>query len=313
MQEGCRVTVVDDLSTGRRDNIEALVASGEIEFIESGLLAALAGPLAGRPPFDEIYHLAAAVGVDLVMNDPIGAIETNVELLTPLLRYASDNGRTPVFVASSSEVYGKPAGDRFDEDDDLFYGPTVIRRWSYALGKALDEHLAMAYHDAGRCPTVVARFFNTVGPRQVGTHGMVLPRFVRAALLNEPLKVFGDGSQSRCFCDVRDVVDAVPRLLRNPACHGRVFNVGSDTSVTIAELASIVTETTGSDAPIETIPYSDAYPRGYEDLRQRRPNLTRVREAIAFEPKIPLRQTIADLAADIASTLDQPVAKGARP
>jgi len=301
LAEGRSVTVVDDLSTGRRANVEPLLDTPGFEFIEADARDALAGTLAGRPPFAEIYHLAAAVGVDLIMRDPIRAIEVNVELTAAVLRYAAAHGAPPVFVASSSEVYGKPTREVFSEDDDVVYGPTVVRRWSYALGKALDEQLALAYHHDGRCPTVVARFFNTVGPGQLGDYGMVLPRFVAAALAGEPIRVFGDGTQSRCFCDVRDVAAAVPRLLRNPDCRGRVFNVGSDRPITIAALAELVTGTLGSGSTIERVPYDDAYPAGYEDLKRRRPDLSRVRDAIGFEPDTPLVDTINDLAEAIRS------------
>ncbi|MEM1183477.1 MAG: NAD-dependent epimerase/dehydratase family protein [Planctomycetota bacterium] len=310
VSQGLRVTVVDNLSTGRLENLADLRDNQSLTFIEADLTDALRDGALGSG-YAEIYHLAAAVGVDFVMNDPIRAIEINVEQAAPLFRYASNNGAPPVFVASSSEVYGKPTTELFCEDDDAVYGATTTRRWSYALSKALDEHLALAYHESGRCPAVVGRFFNTVGPRQVGTHGMVLPRFVRSALAGEPLRVFGDGTQSRCFCDVRDVVSVVPALVRNDACHGRVFNIGSDVPISIAELAGVVTRTLGSGSEIELIPYSDAYPKGYEDLRQRQPDLSRVREAVGFEPKITLEQTITDLADDIRGGGQPAAAQGA--
>ncbi len=309
LAEGHRVTVVDNLTTGRRKNLPA--AHPALEIIESDLREALAGPLARRR-FDEIYHLAAAVGVDLVMKDPVLAIEVNVEQTAALLRFAAgldpearDNPAdasgtgTPTFIASSSEVYGKPTRQVFSEDDDVVYGPTVVTRWSYAQTKAIDEYLALAYHNTAACPVVVARFFNTVGPRQVGDYGMVLPRFVRSAIEAKPIRVFGDGAQSRCFCDVRDVVAAIPKLLRNQDCHGRVFNLGSDRPISIAELASLVIDTLGSTSTIEFVPYADAYPPGFEDLKHRRPDLSRVREAIAFEPRTDLAATIADLATAI--------------
>ncbi len=319
LARGSRVTVVDNLTTGRRPNLPA--AHPALEIIESDLRRALTGPLAGRR-FDEIYHLAAAVGVDLVMKDPVLAIEINVEQTAALLRFAAGldpDGRdnpadapgpgTPTFIASSSEVYGKPTREVFCEDDDVVYGPTVVTRWSYAQTKAIDEYLALAYHGAGACPVVVARFFNTVGPRQVGDYGMVLPRFVRAAIEGEPVRVFGDGAQSRCFCDVRDVVAAVPVLLGNTACHGRVFNLGSDQPISIAELAGLVIDTVGSGSTIEFVPYTEAYPPGFEDLKRRRPDLSRVREAIAFEPRTDLATTIGDLAESIRAE----IAKGVAP
>lgn len=294
--DGADVTVVDDLSTGRASNLDAV--RGRVRLIESDLAAALPG-LAAEAPFDRVFHLAAAVGVDLVLTDPVRAIEINVEGTAALLRHLSGHGAPPTLIASSSEVYGKPGTSVFSEEDDSLYGSTTVTRWSYAHAKALDEHLALGYHATRGLPTVVARFFNTVGPRQRGDYGMVLPRFVAAALAGRPLRVFGDGRQSRCFCDVRDVVPAVVDLLDNPACFGRVFNVGSDRDVTILELAETVVRTLGGSSRIETVPYADAYPGGFEDLRQRRPDLTRVREAVGFQARIPLERTIADVAQEM--------------
>jgi len=188
----------------------------------------------------------------------------------------------------------------FSEDDDVVYGPTSVTRWSYAAAKAIDEYLVLGHHAAGDTRCVVVRLFNTVGPGQVGEYGMVLPRFVRAALAGEAIRVYGDGTQSRCFCDVRDVVTSLPRLLGHEACMGRVFNVGSDEPITIRELAETVRRVLGSASEIECVPYSEAYPSGYEDLQHRRPDLARVRSAVGFEPRIPLERTIRDLAEEIA-------------
>lgn len=292
---GSRVTVVDDLSTGRAANLDGV--SG-VELIERDLTAAI--PVLERSePFDRVYHLAAAVGVDLVLNDPIRSIETNVESTSALLRHLAGHGAPPTLVASSSEVYGKPGTSVFSEGDDTLYGPTTMTRWSYAHAKAIDEHLALAYHATRGLPTVVVRFFNTIGPGQRGVHGMVVPRFVAAALENRPLRVFGDGSQSRCFCDVRDAVPALVRLADNPACHGRVFNLGSDREISIMDLAETVIRTLRSSSSVERVAYSDAYASGFEDLRQRRPDLARVRAAIGFEASTPLETTIADIAAGL--------------
>ncbi|MEZ6242149.1 MAG: NAD-dependent epimerase/dehydratase family protein [Phycisphaerales bacterium] len=299
LADGARVTIVDDLSTGRVENLAG--ARDQVRFIEDDLRHALEGELADAT-FDEVYHLAAAVGVDLVMREPVRAIETNVELTSALLRFAEGvrPGGVPTLIASSSEVYGKPGKELFSEEDDVLYGPTSVTRWSYACSKAIDEYLALAYAREGRCPAVVVRLFNTVGPRQVGDYGMVVPRFVRAAIEGKPLRVFGDGSQSRCFCDVRDVVGALTRLVREPAGAGRVFNLGSDSPTTIMELAELVVETLGSDSQIVKVPYSDAYPAGFEDLRHRKPDLTRVRELIAFGAAVPLATTIRDIASELA-------------
>lgn len=302
LDRGDAVTVVDNLSTGRRSNLpEPHVA---LRFIEADLGEALRA-LGKGEVFDEIYHLAAAVGVKLVMNEPIKSIETNIDQTAALLRFAAAR-RTPTLIASSSEVYGKASKSPFSEDDDAVYGPTTIGRWSYACSKAIDEYLALAYHAKHSLPTVVARFFNTVGPRQVGDYGMVLPRFVNAALKNEPLTIYADGSATRCFCDVRDVVEVLPRMLGSESCFGRVFNVGSDVPVSILGLADQVIRTTGSKSGKRFIPYSEAYPAGFEDLQQRQPDLRRLREALGggggFKPRIGLEQTIRDVAAQFAKS-----------
>lgn len=297
LAQGARVTVVDNLSTGRLEN---LPDHPDLTVIESDLADILPELGSTVGPVDHIHHLAAAVGVKLVMDKPAEAIETNValtaDLLTAALTAGPNGAPARTLIASSSEVYGKGTGEVFSEDDDVVYGPTTVTRWSYAASKALDEHLALAHHRDRGLPVVVARFFNTVGPRQVGDYGMVLPRFVAAALAGEPLTVFGDGSQSRCFADVRDVVTTLPKLIETDACIGRVFNIGADTPITIRELAETVVRVTGSSSDIATMPFDAAYPRGFEDLKRRRPDLSRIRAAIGFEAKIPLETTIADLA-----------------
>lgn len=300
---GREVVVVDNLSTGCRANLPD--AHERLTFIEADLGDSVRELGEGKKlgAFDEIYHLAAAVGVKLVMEKPAEAIETNVsltaDLLTASLSSGPNNRPSRILIASSSEVYGKGVGEVFSEEDDVVYGPTTVTRWSYAASKALDEHLALAHHRQSDLPAVIVRFFNTVGPRQIGKYGMVLPRFVEAALAGQPLSVFGDGTQSRCFCDVRDVVGVLPELMSQDACLGRVFNVGSDQPITINELAQAVIQTTGSDSKIEHVPYSDAYPQGFEDLRRRRPDLTRLRSAVGFEARVPLEKTITDLAETI--------------
>ncbi len=300
LAEGASVTVVDDLSTGRRQNLPA--SHPRLRFLEADLSQALAAFGPGEQ-FDEIYHLAAAVGVRLVVDDPIRCIETNVHGTADLLRFALAHGPdgrpAPTLIASSSEVYGKSERSPFSEDDDVVYGPTTRSRWSYASSKAIDEYLALAYHQKHAMPAVVARFFNTVGPRQVGSYGMVLPNLVAAALKNADMPIHGDGRQTRCFCDVRDVAAALPKLLRLPACHGRVFNVGSDRSISIGELADLVAATLGSSSRKRMIPYDQAYSAGFEDLRRREPDLRRIREAIGFQPRHRLEETIRDIAAEM--------------
>ena len=293
---GDHITVVDDLSTGRRENL-GVVGAEQVTFVEARVAEALPDLEPGR--FDEIYHLAAAVGVRLVIERPIHTIETNVHETSALLQFAAA-ARTPVLIASTSEVYGKSTKTPFAEDDDVVYGPTTLSRWSYACSKAIDEYLALAYAREHGLPAVVMRFFNTVGPRQIGQYGMVLPRFVEAALRGDALEVHGDGGQSRCFCDVRDVVAALPRVLGTSACHGRVFNIGHDEVITIGDLARLVIETVQSTSDIRLVPYDEAFGHGFDDLRIRRPDLTRLRDAIGFQARIPLRQTIADLATERA-------------
>ncbi len=295
LDRGDRVTIIDNFSTGRSSNLDHLDHS-RIRLINGTVSTALSEIAAGD--VDEVYHLAAAVGVRLVIERPILTIETNVLETSAVLRFAAERG-TPVLIASTSEVYGKGIKTPFREDDDVVYGPTIFNRWSYACSKAIDEYLAIAYHREHGVPAVIVRFFNTVGPRQVGEYGMVLPRFVRAAMAGEPIEVHGDGKQSRCFCDVRDAAPALIRLLETPECQGRVFNLGNDATIDILGLAEAVKSTLGSSSPIVMVPYDAAFGPGFDDLRRRQPDLGRIREAIGFEPRIPLEQTIRDIAAQI--------------
>jgi UDP-glucose 4-epimerase len=305
LARGDQVTVVDNLSTGRRENLPA--AHPRLRFIHADL-ADFLGEAGASPQqqFDQIYHLAAAVGVKLVMDEPIRSIETNVMQTAALLAFARRHGPggvgAPTLIASSSEVYGKSERVPFREDDDVTYGPTTKGRWSYAASKAVDEYLALAHHRQHELPAVVARFFNTVGPRQVGAYGMVLPNFVAAAVAGQDLPIHGDGRQTRCFCDVRDVVEALPRLLEDPACHGQVFNLGSDSVISIADLADNVIRALGSRSGKRLIPYSSVYTAGFEDLRKRQPDLSRIRAAIGFRPTRDLDTTIRDLAASMQSS-----------
>ncbi len=289
---GSYVTVIDDLSTGRLSNLNNIDASS-IQMIEGKVEDRLSD--LDHNEFGQIYHLAAAVGVRLILEQPIKTIETNILETAAILRFA-DSASIPTLIASSSEVYGKSTKLPFAEDDDVTYGATTFTRWSYACTKAMDEFLALAHHQRQKLPVVIARFFNTVGPRQLGDYGMVLPRFVKAAIHNEPLKVFGDGAQSRCFCDVRDVVKILPRMIQEKACHGRVFNIGSDTTISILELANTVIHELNSQSVIEFVPYVEAYGQGFEDLAVRQPDLSRLTNDVGFNPSISLQQTIKDLA-----------------
>jgi len=292
---GDEILVIDNCSTGTANNLTH--HGKQVRFAEGNLSDVLDSLSGDDARFDLIYHLAAAVGVDLVLKDPIGSIRTNFLQTDALLEFASKNGSPPTFIASSSEVYGKPGISVFSEEDDSIYGPTSIKRWSYAHTKAIDEYLALAYGEQHGLPVVVARFFNTVGPRQLGSYGMVLPRFVQAALDGEPLRVFGDGLQSRCFCDVRDVVGVLPRLLACPKSYGQVMNVGSDISISIIELAKLVIQELNSSSTVQRVEYSEAYPAGFEDLRHRKPDLTRLRSFVEFDYDYVLSDTIRDMAA----------------
>ncbi|MCA9297084.1 MAG: NAD-dependent epimerase/dehydratase family protein, partial [Phycisphaerales bacterium] len=292
LARGDDVVVVDNLSTGHAGNLRHLHGA-PLTVIESTVGDAL--PSFGVDEFDEIYHLAAAVGVRLVIEQPIHTIETNVHETSAILRYATA-GRIRTLIASSSEVYGKGTRTPFREDDDVLYGPTIYSRWSYACSKAIDEYLALAYARQHGLPAVVARFFNTVGPRQIGTYGMVLPRFVDAALAGDPLTVHGDGRQSRCFCDVRDVVRVLPELLGDDRAVGNVFNVGNDESIEIIDLAKRVISVLDSTSDIHFVPYDDAFGADFDDLRVRQPDLTKLRSITGFRIRHGLDDTIRDLA-----------------
>ena len=297
---GDTVVVVDDFSTGRASNLDdARAVAGDRLVVHEGPVSEVL-PRLDPGEFDSIHHLAAAVGVRLVVEAPIRTIETNVHETSAALAFARA-AQVPILVASTSEVYGKGVKTPFAEDDDVVYGPTTVPRWSYACSKAIDEYLALAHHRSGLAPTVVVRFFNTVGPRQSGEHGMVLPRFVKAALAEAPIEVHGDGRQSRCFCDVRDAVPVLPRLIEAPAHHGRVFNLGRDELVEIGELAAMVRDRIGSSSEIRLVPYADAFDDSFEDLRIRQPDLARIRAAVGFAPSVPLERTIDDLAATLRS------------
>ena len=297
---GHAVTVLDDLSTGRRSNLDRAFSlhAGAVEFVEGTVSAGLPA-LEGRE-YDGIFHLAAAVGVRLVVADPAAAVESNVLETIAVLAHASRR-RTPVLLASSSEVYGKGAGTPFREGDDLVFGPPSVARWSYGLSKAIDEQLALAHAARDGLPVTIARFFNTVGPRQRGRYGMVLPRFVAAALDGAELEIHGSGEQVRCFCDVRDVAQALPRMLAEPRCRGRVFNVGSDRPTTINELAATVLRVTGSRSAVRRVAHADVFGPGFEDLAVRVPDISLVRAAIGFDPAIGIERTVQDIAAELSA------------
>ena len=296
--QGRSVTVLDDLSTGSFDNIAPFVGHPRFRFaIDSITSEAVLDRLASEA--GTIVHLAAAVGVKLIVEEPVRTIETNV-LGTELLLRAARRYRAKVVLASTSEVYGKGARVPFSEDDDLLLGPSSKCRWGYAASKLLDEFLALAYAREHGLQVLVLRFFNTVGPGQTGRYGMVLPRFVGQALAGEDLTVYGDGSQRRCFCDVRDVVPAVAGLAEHPQAVGKVFNVGSDQEISIRELAERVLRRTGSASRIQLVPYGEAYGPGFEDLQRRLPDCTRLRHLLGWAPAYGLDETIDAVAGHLA-------------
>jgi UDP-glucose 4-epimerase len=283
LERGDEIVVVDDLSTGRYENIRPLRDHPHFRvFISSILDRSLMEPLIAE--CDAIYHLAAAVGVRLIIEEPVETIETNILGSEVVLSLASKYNKK-VLLASTSEVYGKNNSAPFKEDDDSVIGATTKSRWSYACSKAMDEFLALAYHKQKGLPVVIVRLFNTVGPRQTGRYGMVIPNLVRQALLHQPLTVFGDGEQSRCFTHVQDVVGALIALMEHPNAVGQIFNLGSDQEVTINELARRVIRLTGSSATVQHIPYDQAYEEGFEDMRRRVPDVTKLRQLIGFAPQ----------------------------
>ncbi len=287
---GDEVSVLDDLSTGSIENIRHLKDHPRFRYtIDSVHKAPVVAELIDD--CDAVVHLAAAVGVKLIVESPVRTIETNVHGTEVVLAQAAKK-KKKVFVASTSEVYGLSTQVPFREDGPLVMGATTIGRWSYACSKAIDEFLALAYWRERKLPVVVARFFNTVGPRQTGRYGMVIPTFVRQALAGRPITVHGDGSQTRCFCDVGDVVGAVVGLMDSPTAVGQVFNVGSSEEVSIAELAEIVKTRADSRSDIVKIPYAEAYEDGFEDMPRRVPDTTKVRELVGFRPTLNLEQIV---------------------
>jgi UDP-glucose 4-epimerase len=301
LKDGKSVVVIDDLSTGSRDNLRAVAQHRNFRFIQTKISAYAELPeLAADAEF--IFHLAATVGVELVVKSALHVLEASFNETQILLRAAAKNS-TPLLLTSTSEVYGKSAKPEFGENDDLLIGPPGQSRWSYACSKLTDEFLALAYAREKNLPVTIARLFNTVGPRQTGRYGMVLPRFIAAAKANEPLKVFGDGAQSRCFCLVHDVVEALVRLQKCGAARGEIFNIGGTEEISILELAKLVVAVLGSKSKIELIPYDQAYPPspkgygvtgapGFDDMRRRKPLVEKLERCVNFKPQTPLREII---------------------
>jgi UDP-glucose 4-epimerase len=290
---GDHVHVLDDLSTGSIDNLRHLKGRPGFGYtIDSAANAPVMAELVDSA--DVVFHLAAAVGVQLIVESPVRTIETNVHCTEIVLAQASKK-KKPVFIASTSEVYGKSAELPYREDGDLTLGPTIRGRWSYACSKAIDEFLAIAYWKERKLPTVIGRLFNTVGPRQTGRYGMVIPNFVAQALAGRPLTVYGDGTQRRCFCHVADVVRALADLMRRGDVYGEVFNIGAEEEIEIGKLAERVVELTGSASEIRLVPYDVAYEEGFEDMQRRLPDTAKIRERIGWQPTKALDEMLADV------------------
>lgn len=290
LKDGNRVVVVDNLSTGSIENIESFKTEAEFEFVEGDICdSELMETLVGRS--ETVYHLAAAVGVKLIADRPVHTIETNISG-TEVVLDAANKFNKSAFIASSSEIYGKNEAVPFREDDDIVLGNTGVPRWSYACSKAIDEFLALAFHQQYGLRVVIGRFFNTVGPKQTGEYGMVVPRFVQWALKGEPVSIYGTGQQMRCFCHVGDVVDAVIGLMDCEQAAGNVYNIGSTEEIAIEGLADKIIEMTGSKSTKEFVAYEEAYGMPMEDMMRRVPSLERIKKTIGWEPKTSLTETL---------------------
>ena len=293
--KGNQVTIIDDLSTGSIDNLAAIIDKPTLKFIEGDVLTMdeLETLVSDA---DYIFHLAAAVGVELVVHDPIKTIETNIHGTERILKAASKFNKR-ILVASTSEVYGKSTNEQFSESDDLLIGPSSISRWSYACSKLLDEFFVMAYCQKAGLQGTVVRLFNTVGPRQTGQYGMVVPRFVASALKGEDITVYGTGKQTRCFCHVLDTINALQQLATAPDSVGKLFNVGSHNKVSILQLAERIVKQLNSSSKIVFIPYEQAYEKGFEDMLHRAPNTSLIKDFIGWEAERSLEQIIDNVAA----------------
>jgi UDP-glucose 4-epimerase len=290
LKEGHQVHVIDNLSTGKLENIESFKNDPQFSYtIGSILNRELLEKLISE--CEQVYHLAAAVGVKYIIENPLNSLKTNIVGTDNVLELANKY-KSKVLITSTSEVYGKSDKLPFHETADRLMGPTQISRWGYATSKAIDEFYGLAFFREKKLPVVIARCFNTVGPRQTGQYGMVLPKFVKAALLDQPIIIYGSGKQTRCFADVLDVVDAFLALMQEKRCEGEIFNVGTTEVISIEDLANKVRETCGSKSKIEYMKYEDAYEEGFEDMMHRMPDLNKIREYIGYEPKIKLDKII---------------------
>lgn len=300
LKRGEEVFVIDDLSTGSIENIEHLKSNPKFHYtIDTIKNEPLLAELVDR--CDVVYHLAAAVGVKLIIESPVNTIETNI-YGTELVLKCANKKKKKVMVASTSEVYGKNNNVPFKEDYDVVLGSTKNGRWSYACSKAIDEFLALAYWREKKLPVVVVRFFNTVGPRQTGRYGMVIPNFVKQALLGHPITVYGDGKQSRSFTYVGDVVKGITELMDNPKAVGEVFNIGHGKEITISELADMVKKITNSKSEIVYIPYDKAYEEGFEDMHRRSPDIAKINKLIGYKPTMDIKEILEKVVEYFLST-----------
>jgi UDP-glucose 4-epimerase len=300
-REGHDIVVIDDLSTGRYSNVAHLEGQERFQLIIDTVLNDSLMERLIRDT-DRVFHMASAVGVKLIMEQPVKTIETIFGGTEVVLKYCS-RYRKRVLIPSTSEVYGKGTTVPFSEEDDVLTGATSKHRWAYACAKALDEFLALAHWKETRLPVVVVRLFNTVGPRQTGQYGMVVPNFIKSALKNEPIMIHGDGTQSRCFGHVLDVVEGLAKLTENPACFGQVINIGNDEEVTIQQLAERAIAATGSKSEIKYISYDEAYGEGFEDMQRRVPNLAKANKLIGFKPTRTLVNIIEDVSEQFRNEL----------
>lgn len=299
IQAGHHVTVIDDLSTGSMKNLEAIQDHAQFEFVFDSVRHENTVHLLVEK-CDVVFHLAAAVGVQLIVDRPVHTIETNIHG-TEIILSTANRFRKRILLASTSEVYGKSESIPFHEDDDTVLGSTRFSRWSYACSKAIDEFLGLAYHQQYGLPTIIVRLFNTVGPRQTGQYGMVIPRFVERALENQPLQLYGDGRQTRCFCCVHDVVNGLMNLMACPDACGQVYNLGSEEEVSIEHLADMIIRMTQSDSGKEYLSYEQAYGKPFDDMRKRVPSLRRIHEKIGYTPKYSLERTLELIIRDCKS------------
>jgi len=302
LARGVTVDVIDDLSTGSLANVQHLLADDRFNLVRDSILNEhTVGLLTER--CDVVFHLAAAVGVELIISDPVSTIETNIRGCEVILETANRFNKK-VILASSSEIYGKSEDVPFSEEDDCVCGATIYSRWSYSCSKMIDEFLAIAYNREYGLPTVIVRMFNTIGPRQTGQYGMVVPRFIRAAMRGEPIRVFGSGEQTRCFTYVKDVVTSLITLAEEPRAVGDVFNLGSDQETSIADLAKTIKQLTNSDSEIVLVPYEEAYGQKFDDMKRRVPNLTKIKNVIGYEPTSSLEDILKTTIAGIKNELE---------